>query len=217
MIINNDINIFGGESKENIIDLVNGNPNSIAYGLDSIMRSYLNHYTIVKTRYKKLAFTWLIATFIGLSYFLRGAEKNIHLNQYIVITFLTFLPSFGISLLYFLDVGIYQKIREAIFKASLVFENEHSFLGSTSQNIVDLLIKGKSHPIIYEGLLYVAIISVLLFIGSLSVFYFINTFSFAWAITVFCFLLVFIFLYNAFLIFCSLFTALTFLFPNHKK
>jgi hypothetical protein len=216
-MMDEDTEISGDDSTKDILEIITDNENAIAFGLDSKMRTYQIHYTVIKTRYKRLAFTWLIATFIGLGYFLRGAEVNIHLNNYVVITVLLLLSSVGILLLYFLDIGIYQRINEAIFVESLKLEKKYPFLGTTGNNVFKLLVEKKLHPIIYEGLLYAAFTSVLLLLANISFSFFLKDYSLIAAIISFIIFSIFICFFEVCLISATSFSAITTLFKHHFR
>ena len=146
---------------------------AVAYGLDSKMRHYSAHYSFIKTKYKALATTWLLATFIAVGYLIRGVEIGLPVSNYIAIAFLSVLASLGILLLYFLDVGIYHRLLEAIFVESLKLEKKYPFLSDTEKNIIKLLVKKRSkHPIVYEGLFYAFYVLVLNLIADLSLYFF---------------------------------------------
>lgn len=49
----------------------------IAYGLHDKGRAYINHFSGIKLKYKKLAGTWLTAVFLGLAFLAAHQEEAI--------------------------------------------------------------------------------------------------------------------------------------------
>jgi len=172
-----NIEITGDTDEVDIIDYIENDINTIAFGLDSKMRSLQCHYTILKTRYKKLAYTWLIATFIGYSYFLKGAEDFGHLDHYLIFFALSLLSSIGLYLLYFLDIGIYQQMAEAVFLEAESLEKKFPFLGATNKNIMSLLVEETSYPLVYEAILYGGFTTMLLVVANVSLFFYFSQFN----------------------------------------
>jgi len=112
--------------------------NSIAQAIYSDLILYENHYNVLQNKYKGLASTWIVATFIGIGYVLSGYEVGISINIFLTIMFLTMLSGAGIYLIWFLDAGVYYKFIESIFFEVIKLEDKYPFLGKSHHNIVKL-------------------------------------------------------------------------------
>ena len=150
------------------IDNINTDPESIAYGIFSILVSYEDHYNNIQNKYKGLTITWVIATFVSIGYLLSDYEKALNIDSLLIILFLTILASQGIFLLWFLDAGIYDKLIESIWKEIYKLEENFPIIGK-SHHLVDLLHKyDQKKAQKFHGVFYATFIFFLLLIGLLS-------------------------------------------------
>lgn len=152
-----------------IIDPVSGNLKSIAFGLFNKMIGYEHHYNTIQNRYKTLAATWMLMTFLGIGYFLSGFEVGIPFNSLIGVMILCLLSSTGIFLLWYLDSGIYHKLLEAVFMETFSLEKKFLFLGKSHENMMNLIYQGKKIPVFFHGLFYSSFIVFLIIIAMISV------------------------------------------------
>ncbi|MBN2479713.1 MAG: hypothetical protein JXA94_05750 [Parachlamydiales bacterium] len=182
------MNMFSPESPEESeesytptdheIEKVTSDPESIAYGLFSTLSNYQDHYNNIQKKYKALTITWVIATFIGLGYLISGYEEALHGNVMLLITFFSFLAAAGVSLLRFLDTGVYQALIRSIFKELLILEKKYPIIGSSHQNMINLFKNKKKKTELLHGVFYAYFILFFLLIGivCLSIYLFsINT------------------------------------------
>jgi hypothetical protein len=134
---------------------------SLMYGIYTKLIAYENHYNNIQNKYKSLASTWMVATFIGIGYLLSGIEVSIPFNTYIAIMFLCLLSAEGILLLWFLDAGVYFRLIEAIFVETYFLEKKYPFLGEYHHNILKLHQEG-TDPLRFQGFYYFSFIVFLL-------------------------------------------------------
>ncbi|MBS0605288.1 MAG: hypothetical protein JSS60_09695 [Verrucomicrobia bacterium] len=158
------------ESETNYnIDNISADDENLAYGLYVKMNSYEHHFNFVQNRYKTLANTWMLMTFLAMGYLLSGVEVGIPFSTYIGVMILCLLSSTGIFLLWYLDLGIHHKLLEAVFKESLALEQKYPFLGQSHANMMHLIYQGKKVPTFIHGLFYSSFIVFLLVIAMLSI------------------------------------------------
>lgn len=148
------------------IDPIENNDQSIAYGLYSKIESYQSHYNAVKTKYKVLGLTWILATFAGIGYLLAGKEVGLPISKLIAISLLCLVSSSGLLLIYFLDISIYHRLLEALYRGALELENKNPFLAKTNHTMKPLLFKHNTGPEVLDALFYVYFIFTLLIIGN---------------------------------------------------
>lgn len=160
------------EPKENsktdyIIDPINPSDDSIAFGLHSKLTSYENHYNIIQNKYKGLAVTWFLATFLAIGYVLSGFEENLPISMVLIISFLCMIAAIGIFLLWYIDSGIYFRMIEAIFNEIILIEDSFPVTGQSHHNMIKL--HGLEHePERFQGIFYSYIIFSFLAIASSS-------------------------------------------------
>lgn len=149
------------------IEEVKSDPESLAYGLYSALVSYEDHYNNLQNRYKSLAITWTLATFIGIGYLVSGYEKALHINILLIVLFLSVLAAQGIFLLWFLDAGTYESLIFSIWKEIYKLEETYPSLGR-SHHLVKLLFKGVKKPRLFHGVFYAYFVFFLLITGIIS-------------------------------------------------
>lgn len=155
-----------------------GKERSMAYALYYMLIAYENHYNILQMRYKQLAITWALATFIGIGYLLSGLETTLPIDIKLAIMFLCLFAAEGIFLLWFLDINVYYKLIESIFSETIKFETKHDFIVKTHYNMKNLQ-KLESEPHKFHGLFYLVFIGFFLFTSFASLIfhlYYINTY-----------------------------------------
>ena len=77
-----------------IIDSIENNEKSIAYGLYCKIRSYHYHYNSVKLKYKLLSSTWFLATFVAFGYLVSGKEAALLVSRFLGVTILGVICDF---------------------------------------------------------------------------------------------------------------------------
>lgn len=147
------------------IDNITTDPESLTYGLYTLLLTYEDHYNNIQNKYKGLTITWVMATFISIGYLLSGYEKALNIDSLLIILFLTILSSQGIFLLWFLDAGVYDKLIESIWREIYKFEDQFPEIGK-SHHLVELLHKhDKKQAQKFHGIFYATFIFFLLLIG----------------------------------------------------
>lgn len=134
---------------------------SIAFAIYSELIAYENHYNLLQNKYKGLASTWIVATFVGIGYVLSGYEVGFSLDIFLTIMFLTMLSGLGIYLIWFLDAGVYYKFIESIFIEVIKLEDKYPFLGKSHHNIIKLH-DYEIDPHTFHGVFYTSFILFLL-------------------------------------------------------
>lgn len=148
-------------------ELMKDDEESLAFALYNDLVQYENHYNILQNKYKGLATTWLIATFIGIGYILSGYEVGLSVNIFLALMLLCLLSSLGIFLLWFVDIGVYYKFIESIFLEALKLEKKYPVLGSSHQNILKLH-EIAHDPVMFQGIFYSSFMIFLLSMAFLS-------------------------------------------------
>jgi len=148
-------------------ELLSGDEESLAYVIFSELVNYENHYNIIQNKYKGLATTWFVATFIGIGYVLSGYETGISASIYLTTMFLCFISALGIFFLWFLDAGVYYKMIESIFSEIIHIEEKFPIVGSSHHNILSLH-EIEHEPHAFHGIFYISLIIFLLSTSMLS-------------------------------------------------
>lgn len=81
---------------------------SIIYGLFGQISSLQNFYSKVQSGYKKISLTWLIAGLIGIGYVFSQEIRGLPFNPIFIAIFISIAGICGVTLLWFLDIIIYQ-------------------------------------------------------------------------------------------------------------
>lgn len=140
---------------------------TVAYALYYKLIAYENHYNVIQMRYKQLAVTWVLATFIGIGYLLSGFEASLPIDPKLAVMFLCLFAAEGIFLIWFLDVNVYYKLIESIFGETIKFESQHDFIVKTHNNIINSH-NIESEPHKFHGYFYLTFIGFFLIIASVS-------------------------------------------------
>lgn len=165
-----DLPKFEHNLEENVdthIEDTPGDERSIKYALYYVLIAYENHYNIIQMRYKQVAITWALATFIGIGYLLSGVEINLPIDIKLAVMFLCLFAAEGIFLLWFLDINVYYKLIESIFSETIKFETQHDFIVKTHYNMKNLQ-KIQSEPHKFHGLFYLIFLGFFIFVASVA-------------------------------------------------
>ncbi|NGX36297.1 MAG: hypothetical protein K1000chlam1_01138 [Candidatus Anoxychlamydiales bacterium] len=146
------------------IDNITADPESLAFGLFSMLVTYEDHYNNIQNKYKGLSITWVIATFVSIGYLLSGYEKALNIDSLLIILFLTILASQGIFLIWFIDAGVYHKLISSIWLEIYKIEENHPEIGKSHHLVLELH-KKDSDPEKFHGIFYATSIFFLLFVG----------------------------------------------------
>lgn len=148
------------------IDSLPVTESALFYSLYVELISYENHYNIIQNKYKGIATTWIITTFVGIGYVLSGYESGISMSIFLTLMFLTLISAAGIYLLWYLDSGIYFKLIESIFSEVMKLEEKYPILGSYHHNILKLH-KMEHDPHTFHGTFYTSFIFFMLSISAI--------------------------------------------------
>ncbi|WP_405783191.1 hypothetical protein OG512_30380 [Streptomyces sp. NBC_01378] len=82
---------------------------------------YERHFNELQSKYRTLSSTWLLATFAGIGFIL---AKNIGFpgGKYVAASCLATAGAFGIGLLWSIDLKVYHRLLEAVFREALRVE-----------------------------------------------------------------------------------------------
>ena len=140
MIEDDDINF---EEQENtdvdfIIDPVDESKKSLVYGLYAQLASFENFYSRIQNSYKRVSITWLIASFIGMGYLFSKKAGVLPIHPLLVLLFIAFATMWGITLLWFLDIIIYQTYFYGVSVEEGKLEKKNKWLPNFNINLCSL-------------------------------------------------------------------------------
>jgi hypothetical protein len=121
------------------------------------------HFDSLQGTYRTLASSWMLATFAGIGFTLVNA-KNIPFDWHLAASGVALLGAIGLSLLWMLDVLVYNRLLEAIFYTGILIEEAHPELAPFRRYTV--LITGHSGAILFVVVFYTVAVSVLLLISA---------------------------------------------------
>ncbi|MCX6597120.1 MAG: hypothetical protein NTV70_12220 [Acidobacteria bacterium] len=92
------------------------------------------HFNTLQQSYRLLASTWLLAAFGGAGFLF----EKLSVSQYLTLALagIGVLSSFGILLLWNLDLRVYHQLLDAYFEEGLQLEAEHSWLPQVRHRMV---------------------------------------------------------------------------------
>ena len=97
---------------------------------DRVMRiieqigSQERHFNDLQTGYRKLASTWLLASFAACGYVLKS-DSDIPFNKWYFVFGICIAATAGLSVLWLLDLKVYQKLLGAFFYQGVLLEFEY--------------------------------------------------------------------------------------------
>jgi hypothetical protein len=132
MIEYDDLEFEGQEDPETeyYIDPMDANEKKITYGFYGQLSTLSNFYSRIQNNYKKVAITWLIASFIAME-FVFSQEAKLPLDITITVLFINFATMFGITLLWYIDIKIYQTLFYGVLVEEVLLEKTHEWLPKT--------------------------------------------------------------------------------------
>jgi hypothetical protein len=89
---------------------VDGEQKSLVFGLYAQLKAHKDHFSNMQNRYRSLASTWILAAFVGIGYLFSRHKIDLPFNTSIAVVILCVLATIGISLLWHLDIVVYQKL-----------------------------------------------------------------------------------------------------------
>ena len=126
---------------------------TLNFGLYTKLSQFEQHFDTLSTKYKNIALTWLIATFAGIGFILSSEVSRLPFDHMIAVAIISFLGFLGNSLIWNLDVNVYNPFWCAVFIEEVRMEKKFKFL-LNSRNI-DLSIGSDEEKIFSHGLLYI--------------------------------------------------------------
>jgi len=106
----------------------------IAYESYAQIIDRLQHFNQIQTTYRTYAFSWMIATFIGVGYSLSSQEINLPFNPLIVVMLLCLASASGIFLIWYMDLMMCErKIATALFEGQ-VCEQKYPWLPKITES-----------------------------------------------------------------------------------
>src|SRR5579872_970979 len=166
-----DIDHNSDEDGEDIIDVFQGGEEIIAYGLYSQLKLHKDHFSNMKNRYRGLSSTWFLAAFTGMGFLLSGYE-NIELpfNTLLGVVILCFCACFGITLLWFVDIVLYQRLWLGTVVELARLEEAHHWLPRINLNT--LITRRNKKYRIFQSYFYIGLNTVFILIATITCIYY---------------------------------------------
>jgi hypothetical protein len=86
------------------------------------------HFNELQSRYRSLASTWLLATFVGIGFVASKETFNIPVSRSLAIAGLALAGTVGLTMLWIMDMMVYQQLLGAGFGYGLTLEQEYPWL-----------------------------------------------------------------------------------------
>jgi hypothetical protein len=96
------------------------------------------HFNELQSRYRSLASTWLLATFAGIGFVASKETFSIPLSRPLAIAGLALAGTIGLTMLWILDMMVYQQLLGAGFSYGLVLEREYPWLPPLRTNMMSV-------------------------------------------------------------------------------
>lgn len=163
-----DLDYEGQDSIETefLADHIDNNRKTIIYGFYSQLNPFANFFGHIENHYKKVAFTWLISSFVAIQYLFSYEAKNMPINPVLILVFVSFLAIFGIILIWFLDVIVYQTYFYSVILEEAKLEKKNKWLPKINLNFGAAQYKEKKYSV--SSFFYMGCLFILLFIMCLS-------------------------------------------------
>lgn len=160
------------EESEDVIDFFGGDDNILIFGFYNQLKQHKNHFSSIQLRYRTLTSTWLLAAFAGIGFLLSGhSEIELPFNALFGVILLCFCAGFGTTLLWFLDIVLYQRLWSGTVVEMARLEEAHSWLPPINLNT--LMIRKDKKYRFSQSYFYIGINGFFILISMLiSLFYF---------------------------------------------
>lgn len=153
---------------EYIIDPTSGEEHSLVYGFYSQIKAQKDHFSNMQIRYRSISSAWLLAAFAGIGLLLSQHNLQLPFNTLIGILILSFCTIFGLTLLWHLDIVLYQKLWLGTVVTLAKLEKDHKWLPRVNLNV--LMIKSNKSYRFFQSIYYIGLNCVFILIGALASF-----------------------------------------------
>jgi hypothetical protein len=86
------------------------------------------HFNELESRYRALASTWVLATFVGIGFILTRGELQLPFDRLVAAAAVGFAGSAGIVLLWVMDLLVYHQLLGVVFMQGLALEKRYRWL-----------------------------------------------------------------------------------------
>lgn len=147
---------FDDDEDKDIIPPDGEEETTLAYGYYTQLTTHKEHFSSMQNRYRALTSTWVLAGFFGMGNILSGHD-NICLpfSSLFGILVLCFSVAFGVTLLWFLDIVLYQRLWMGTVVELAKLENTHDWLPKCNLNT--LIMKRSKKFRFTQSTFYIAI------------------------------------------------------------
>ena len=115
-------------------------------------KQYIEHFSTIKKKYKKLTITVIGALLLALSYVAGYANVSTHITKLHFISFLIVVSVIGLNLIRYLDVNVSHAQIRMLFKTVLMLEEKEKSLPQPYTKISQLLYSKKFDPVLIDYL-----------------------------------------------------------------
>ena len=136
------------------INIVEYSRKTLQFGLYSKLSQFERHLDTISTRYKNMSLTWLLATFAGIGFLLSSETSKLPFSIFIPAMLIAFLGIIGNSLLWHLDINVYDRLWASIIVEQSIMEQKCSFLFFSKS--IDLAIDKERERFFSHSLPYMA-------------------------------------------------------------
>lgn len=95
-----------------------------------------NHFNDLENKYRTLAATWMLAYFAGVGFLLTIDPAKAVISRELTIISLSVLHSFGIAMLWNIDIRVYHRLLDALFVEALQMERRYEWLPQVRTKMV---------------------------------------------------------------------------------
>ena len=152
-----------------VLDFIGYSQKTLNYGLYTKLNEFESHLETISTKYKQIALTWLLATFAGIGFLLSVQTAQLPVNHLVAVSLIAMIGLLGVTLLWHLDVNIYNLFWTAVFIEEIRMEKKLDFVCQTRSLM--LLIDEDREKIFHHGLFYIIANSLLVCTIAAAMFY----------------------------------------------
>lgn len=135
----NDDDFSEDTENEDIIHVLSEeNDGALVYGFYNQLTAHKEYFSSMQNRYRSLASTWILAGFFGIGFLQSSNNADSPINSFLGILLLCFCVSFGVALLWFLDIVLYQRLWWGAVVELARLENAHGWLPKVNLNTLTM-------------------------------------------------------------------------------